>query len=208
MLADPAIDAVVIATPDHWHVPIGLAAVRAGKDVYIEKPLGHTLAQNKAMLEACWNDRPRLPIRHPAAQPGNACKRGVELVLNGYIGDLAAHRRLGAGRPGGGSLDGDPGAGRTRLRALHRSGAHEALHQRIGITRPPPPRYCADYALGFIAGWGAHPLDIAIWGMDCRHQGPIRLRGTGEFSTPRGSLTLVPRGTWKSPSPAASRRIS
>ena len=50
LLADQSIDAVVIATPDHWHVPIGLAAVRAGKDVYIEKPLGHSLAQNQAML--------------------------------------------------------------------------------------------------------------------------------------------------------------
>ena len=52
LLADKSIDAVVIATPDHWHVPIGLAAVRAGKDVYIEKPLGHSLAQNQAMLAA------------------------------------------------------------------------------------------------------------------------------------------------------------
>ena len=52
LLADKSIDAVVIATPDHWHVPIGLAAVRAGKDVYIEKPLGHSLEQNQAMLAA------------------------------------------------------------------------------------------------------------------------------------------------------------
>jgi len=52
LLADKSIDAVVIATPDHWHVPIGLAAVRAGKDVYIEKPLGHSLGQNQAMLAA------------------------------------------------------------------------------------------------------------------------------------------------------------
>jgi hypothetical protein len=44
--------------------------------------------------------------------------------------------------------------------------------------------FCADYALGFIAGWGAHPLDIAIWGLDYDQQGPFKLRGTGTFPTP------------------------
>ena len=72
LLADESIEAVIIATPDHWHVPIGLAAVRAGKDVYIEKPLGHTLAQNKAMLDACVkHDR----IFQYGTQPGNHAAR-------------------------------------------------------------------------------------------------------------------------------------
>ena len=44
--------------------------------------------------------------------------------------------------------------------------------------------YCSDYAIGFIAGWGAHPLDIAIWGMDSDTKGPISFRGTGNFPTP------------------------
>jgi len=44
--------------------------------------------------------------------------------------------------------------------------------------------FCADYALGFIAGWGAHPLDIAVWGMDADLQGPYSLRGTGKIPTP------------------------
>jgi hypothetical protein len=44
--------------------------------------------------------------------------------------------------------------------------------------------YCADYAIGFIAGWGAHPLDIAIWGLDYDQQGPFKIRGTGTVATP------------------------
>ena len=52
MLARDDIDAVVVATPDHWHVPIALAAVKAGKDVYVEKPLGISVAHNKALREA------------------------------------------------------------------------------------------------------------------------------------------------------------
>ncbi len=54
--------------------------------------------------------------------------------------------------------------------------------------------YCSDYALGFIAGWGAHPLDIAIWGMDSDTKGPISFRGTGDFPTPNGLFDTC--ATW------------
>ena len=52
VLARDDIDAVVVGTPDHWHVPISMYAVRAGKDVYCEKPLGVSVEQNKALREA------------------------------------------------------------------------------------------------------------------------------------------------------------
>ncbi|MBN1560271.1 Gfo/Idh/MocA family oxidoreductase [candidate division KSB1 bacterium] len=52
MLAQECIDAVVIATPDHWHVPIALAAVNAAKDVYVEKPLGVSIREDQAMRDA------------------------------------------------------------------------------------------------------------------------------------------------------------
>ena len=52
LLADPGIDAVVICTPDHWHVPVALAAIRAGKDLYLEKPLGYSLEQNRLLRDA------------------------------------------------------------------------------------------------------------------------------------------------------------
>jgi predicted dehydrogenase len=183
LLADPSIDAVIIAPPDHWHVPIGLAAVRAGKHVYIEKPLGHSLAQDKAMLEAC-RKAGRVFQYGTQQRSQEMLKRGVELVLNGYIGDL---QRIDVWAPegkGGGSLDEIP--------------VPEGLDYEMYIG-PAPMKpctadrittaaswYCSDYALGFIAGWGAHPLDIAIWGMDADTKGPIRFKGTGDFPTPRG----------------------
>jgi glucose-fructose oxidoreductase len=68
--------------------------------------------------------------------------------------------------------------------------------------------YCTDYALGFIAGWGAHPLDISIWGLDYDQQGPFKIRGTGTVATPDALFNTSPRGmcTWSSP--VASRPIS
>jgi len=181
LLADKSIDAVVIATPDHWHVPIGLAAVRAGKDVYIEKPLGHTLNQNRAMLEACKKQN-RIFQYGTQQRSQELIHRGVELVLNGYIGDL---QRLDVWAPGGscgGSLNEIP--------------VPEGLDYDLYIG-PAPMKpcskdritnlgswFCSDYALGFIAGWGAHPLDIAIWGMDADIKGLYSLRGKGEIPTP------------------------
>ena len=181
LLADKSIDAVVIATPDHWHVPIGLAAVRAGKDVYIEKPLGHSLAQNQAMLAAVKKHK-RIFQYGTQQRSQELIKRGVELVLNGYIGELQRLEVWAPAGAGGGSLAEIP--------------VPEGLDYELYLG-PAPMRpctknritsagswYCGDYALGFIAGWGAHPLDIAIWGMDSDTKGTISFHGKGNFPTP------------------------
>jgi predicted dehydrogenase len=181
LLADKSIDAVVIATPDHWHVPIGLAAVRAGKDVYIEKPLGHTLAQNRAMLDACLKHK-RIFQYGTQQRSQEILKRGIELVLNGYIGDLQRIEVWAPAGIGGGSLvevpvpaglDYDLYLGPAPMKACS-----------VDRITSQGSWHCSDYALGFIAGWGAHPLDIAIWGMDYDLKGPAKFSGKGEFHTP------------------------
>ena len=191
LLADKSVDAVVIATPDHWHVPIGLAAVHAGKDVYIEKPLGHSLKQNQAMLAAV-KKHERVFQYGTQQRSGELLKRGVELVLNGYIGELQRLEVWAPGGHGGGALDEIP--------------VPDGLDYELYIG-PAPMKpctkdritsggswYCSDYALGFIAGWGAHPLDIAIWGMDSDTKGPISFRGTGNFPTPKALFDTC--ATW------------
>jgi predicted dehydrogenase len=181
LLADPSIDAVIIATPDHWHVPVGLAAVRAGKDVYIEKPLGRTLAQNRAMLEAC-RKTGRIFQYGTQQRSQEMLRRGVELVLNGTIGSLQRLEVWAPGGQGGGSLDEIPvPAGLDYDLYIGPAPMRPCTKDRITTSGS---WYCSDYALGFIAGWGAHPLDIAIWGMDADTRGPVRFRGTGEFPTP------------------------
>ena len=191
LLADKSIDAVVIATPDHWHVPAGLAAVRAGKDVYIEKPLGHTLAQNRAMLEACQKHK-RIFQYGTQQRSQELLKRGIELVLNGYIGDLQRIEVWAPAGGGGGSLDEIPvPAGLDYDMYLGPAPMKPCSKDRITSSGS---WYCSDYALGFIAGWGAHPLDIAIWGMDYDQKGPAKFRGTGDFPTPKALFDTC--ATW------------
>ena len=68
MLARDDIDAVVVATPDHWHVPIAIMAARAKKDAYVEKPLGLTHRAGPGLPQGLPGEQPRLPVRHAAAQ--------------------------------------------------------------------------------------------------------------------------------------------
>lgn len=181
LLADKSIDAVIIATPDHWHVPIGLAAVRAGKDVYIEKPLGLTLAQNQALLKAC-TEHKRIFQYGTQQRSQEILKRGVELVLNGYIGDLQRIEVWAPPGSGGGSLEEIPVPDGLDY-DLYLGPAPMKPCSKDRITSPAS-WYCSDYSLGFISGWGAHPLDIAIWGQNYDQQGPVSFRGTGDFPTP------------------------
>lgn len=178
LLADPAIDAVVICTPDHWHVPIALAAIRAGKDLYLEKPLGYSLEQNRLVRDAL-KQHNRVFQYGTQQRSQELMKRGVELVRNGYIGDLQRIEVWAPAGKGGGStaeipvpqgLDYDMYIGPAPMRPCSAD--------RITSNAT---WYCADYALGFIAGWGAHPLDIAIWGMRSDLKGPMRVKGTGAF---------------------------
>jgi predicted dehydrogenase len=191
LLADKTIDAVVIATPDHWHVPAGLAAVRAGKDVYIEKPLGHTLKQNMALQQACQKHQ-RIFQYGTQQRSQELLKRGIELVLNGYIGDLQRIEVWAPAGIGGGSLDEIPvPAGLDYDLYLGPAPMKPCSKDRISS---PGSWYCSDYALGFIAGWGAHPLDIAIWGLDYDQKGPVSFRGKGDFPTPNALFNTC--ATW------------
>lgn len=191
LLADPGIDAVVIATPDHWHVPIGLAAVRAGKDVYIEKPLGRTLAENNAMLEGC-RQTGRIFQYGTQQRSQSLLRKGVELVLNGVIGDLERLEIWAPRGAGGGSVEEIPvPEGLDYEMYLGPAPWHPCSVDRITSAAS---WHCSDYSLGFIAGWGAHPLDIALWGQDFDTAGPWKIRGTGHAATPQGLFNTI--STW------------
>lgn len=191
LLADDAIDAVVIATPDHWHIPIALAAVRAGKDIYLEKPLGYTLAQNRALAKAC-GERGTIFQYGTQQRSQEILHRGIGLVLNGAIGDLERVEVWAPAGEGGGSLEEIPVP----------DGLDYDLYLGPAPMRPCSKDrltskgswHCTDYAIGFIAGWGAHPLDIAIWGLDYDQQGPFKLRGKGHTATPDALFNAIT--TW------------
>jgi len=180
VLARDDIDAVGIATPDHWHVPMTIAAARAGKDVCTEKPLGISIAEDQACREVI-KRYDRVFQYGTEARAVDACRLGCELVRNGRIGEIREIRVKAPNSARGGSrvpkpmpegLDYDLWLGPAPWRPYS------------GCPNNGPSWYhVRDYALGFIAGWGAHPLDLLQWAFDTHLAGTWEVEGTGAIDT-------------------------
>lgn len=177
----PDIDAVIVATPDHWHALPAIDAVRHGKDIYVEKPLTLTVAEGRALL-AETRKYNRIGQTGTQQRSGNYFLRACELVRNGRIGNIhhvettipPNNRHCPATwRPDPVPPDFDynlwlgpaPYAPFTRQRT----------HYQF--------RFILDYANGQITNWGTHHVDIAQWGLGRDHTGPIRYEAHGEFPT-------------------------
>ena len=180
LLAREDIDAVYIATPDHWHVPIGILAAKAGKDVYIEKPLGVTLQEDLAM-EKVIQDTGRVFQYGTQQRSMGHCWTGCELVRRGAIGKV---HTIEVDAPNGGAggstaeapipdgLDFDMWCGPAPKRAY-----------TTDLCKPPGTYWVYDYSIGYLGGWGAHPLDIMVWGSDADVSGLVTVDGTGVIPT-------------------------
>src|SRR5580765_1657510 len=86
-LADKAVDAVVIATPDHWHAPATILACDAGKDVYVEKPASHNLREGRLMIDAARRNK-RIVQLGTQARSRPVTQRAIEYVKSGKIGKV------------------------------------------------------------------------------------------------------------------------
>jgi len=176
VLARRDIDAIGIATPDHWHVPIAIAAMKAGKDVHVEKPLGISIAEDLACRDAV--RRHARVFQYSAESRSSAiCRLGAELVRSGRIGEVREIRVKAPNSSRGGSTVPRP--------------VPAALDYEMWLGPAPwrpysgcPDRgnnwyHVRDYALGFIAGWAAHPLDLLQWAFDTHRAGPWEVEGAG-----------------------------
>jgi len=180
LVARDDIDACLVATCDHWHVLTSLAAVRSGKDVYMEKPMGMSLEEDQKMRKAV--QRYGRIFQFGTQQRSSRNFRfACELVRNGLIGDLQRVNVWSSGSRSGGDptplpvpewLDYDMWLGPAPKKPYTRDRTSNTLWWFI-----------SDYAIGFIAGWGIHPMDIALWGASEKMQGPYQIEGTGRFPT-------------------------
>jgi predicted dehydrogenase len=184
LLADKDIDAVVISTPDHQHAILAVDAVRAGKDVYLQKPASLTIAEGRAMADEVKKSGRILQIGSQQ-RSWKQFRRACELVRNGRIGTLK-HVEIGLpGDPAGGDatpmpvpagLQYDPWLGSTPVVPY----TVDRVMPQKGYGRPGWLR-CEQFGAGMITGWGAHHVDTAHWGMDTEYTGPVEVWGTAEF---------------------------
>ena len=184
LLTNKDIDAVVVSTPDHWHALIAIDAVRAGKDVYLQKPASLTIAEGRAMSNAVQASGRILQIGSQQRSTVQF-RYAAELVRNGRIGDL---QRVEVGLPGD-----PPGGDKTPMPVP--AGFNydmwlgetpsvfytvDRVHPLQGYGRPGWLR-CRQFGAGMITGWGAHHIDSAHWAMDTEYTGPIEVWGQAQF---------------------------
>jgi predicted dehydrogenase len=184
------VDAVVIATPDHWHVPLAYEAVKAGKDVYVEKPLGLSIEQGRMLRRLVRQKKAVLQYGTQQRSDPNF-RLAAELAVNGGIGKL---QRIDAWCPG---------SNRTYIGSREPIALPEGFDYDLWLGPAPWSPYTADRctsegswyvgdnAIGFIAGWGAHPLDIAQWGNNSDDSGPVHYEGSGGFFEPGGLFDTI-----------------
>ncbi len=162
ILDDRTIDAVVIATPDHWHAPMTLLACEAGKDVYVEKPVSHNVREGEQMVAAA-RHHGRVVQSGLQQRSGKHFQTAVEFVRSGRLGAVhlakawTVHRRKPIGRkrdaavPEG--VNYDLWLGPAPARAFNANRFHYNWH------------WFWDYGTGELGNWGCHMLDVARWGL-------------------------------------------
>ncbi len=172
------IDVVSSATCDHWHVLTALAAVKSGKDVYLEKPMGLCLTECWALREAC--HRYGRIFQFGTQQRSSAKFRlACEIARNQKIGKLHTINVWSPGSSPGGSTEQVP-VPKGLDYDLWLGPAPYTPHTK-NRTNNSTWWFVSDYALGFIAGWGIHPVDIAVWGGGDLLNCPVTVEGTGQF---------------------------
>ena len=171
------IDAVVIATPDHWHALQAVAAMRAGKDVFCEKPLTHTVGEGVRMVRVA-EETGRIVQTGSMQRSQENFRRACELVRNGYIGgvrrvfvnvgDPARDYDLPA-EPIPGAVDWDRWCGPAPLLAYN----HRLAPSRNDVDFWPDWRLFTEVGGGILSDWGAHMFDIVQWGLGMDRSGPV-----------------------------------
>lgn len=174
------IDGVLIASTDHWHVLHALSAVRSGKDVYVEKPLGLSLEQDKVLRREV-QKRKRIFQFGTQQRSDPKFRLACELALNGYIGKLK-HINVWAPPSVKGGTRKVVSPPSTINYDFWLGPAPRREHTE-DLTSNAHWWYVSDFALGFIAGWGIHPIDIALWGAGELAGGMVEVKGHGNFPT-------------------------
>lgn len=197
LLARKDIDAVVIATPDHWHALIAIAAARAGKDIYCEKPLCQSIHEAQAMVKAVRQNN-RVFQTGSMQRSSKEFRTACELIRNGAIGFIRKVE-VAVGGPGipcdlvgeasEPGLDWDMWLGPAPMRPYHSELSPRGVH-----THFPNWRRYREYGGGMVTDWGAHHFDIAQWGLGQDDSGPAEIFPAGEAKAQSGVRLVYPGG--------------
>lgn len=180
LLSRKDIDAVVIATPDHWHAGVAVRAAEAGKDIYCEKPLSLTVKEGRAMVNATRKHN-RVFQTGSMQRSWPEFRQAVELVRNGLIGEIKNIKVNVGPPPVAYNLPEQPVP--DGLDWIKWLGPNEFKPFNAELAPPiskdvyPNWRNYKEFGGGGVTDWGAHMFDIVQWALDMDESGPIEIFG-------------------------------
>ena len=188
LFAKEKLDTVISAPPDHWHAIVAIAAARAGIDIYGEKPLAHTLAEGRAIVEAV-KQHGRIWQTGSWQRSGGYFYRAAQLVRAGAIGKIS-HVQVGTLATQNGfqsSLSTKPDSSKI---GKPPSNIDYDLWLGPAAYMDYDPRWITvhwrwilNFGGGNLMDWVGHHVDIAQWGLDFDNTGPVEVKGSGVYST-------------------------
>ncbi|MHC4751993.1 MAG: Gfo/Idh/MocA family oxidoreductase [Planctomycetota bacterium] len=178
MLEDKSIDIIAIATPDHWHVPMAAASVVTGKDVYVEKPLSHTIAEGRLLVNLA-RKHGKLVQHGTQSRSSDGIREGIEYLKSGKLGKIRMAKAINSQLRGpiGRVADSEPPEhlnydlwlGPAPKRPFNRNRYHYNWH------------WFWDYGTGDTGNDGIHQIDIARWGLGVEMPKAVSCSGTQLF---------------------------
>jgi myo-inositol 2-dehydrogenase/D-chiro-inositol 1-dehydrogenase len=180
------IDAVMISTPDYWHVPMGIMAAKAKKHISCEKPLSMSVHQGRELVNALkkYGVVNRTDSEFRSVRPQN---QAVELVRNGRIGTLQKVEIFFPSDPTPVATQVDMPIPKELNYDLwlgpmpYVPYTEKRVHTPFDILKRPNWMRIDNYAQGMIANWGAHYFDLTQWANNSEYSGPVEVEGRGEF---------------------------
>ena len=200
LLARADIDALVVSTPDHSHAWIAVAAAKAGKHLYVQKPLTYDVAEALALRRAVAASGVVLQVgsQQRSSSPWSSFRTAAALVRNGRIG-VVKEVRVGLGtdavsgkQPAAMALPPHLDYDRWLGPAPEADYMEGRVHPQESLSGRPGWITTEAYGLGMITNWGAHHLDIAQWALCRELSGPRQVEGRADFM--QGDLWTVHRG--------------
>ena len=197
LLARKDIDAVVIATPDHWHGIQTVDAIKAGKDVFCEKPLANTIAEGRAIVDAV-NQYDAVFQTGSMQRSWAIFQTAVSIVQSGKLGEIetvlvnvgdpAIPYNLEP-QPTPDGVDWNLWCGPADL-----IGYHNSIAPKI-VKTYPDWRFFEETGGGILSDWGAHMFDVAQWCLGMDHTGPVHYIPPNDLAAKRGLKMIYENGT-------------
>ncbi len=186
VLARRDVDAVMISTPDHWHIPMALLALQAGKDVSLEKPISRFIGEGRRLVDTVATHK-RVFRVDSEFRSLERFHRAAELVRNGRLGRLHTIRvsspkeefpaEPAIEAPPPADLDYDMWLGPAEKVPY----MQKRLHAPRDIKSRPGWFRSKLFADGMLTNWGAHLVDICQWANDTERTGPVEVQATGRY---------------------------